>query len=136
MPSRALHQTATGHHHCNQRISWLLSLSLGCQAVLNGIVLIALVLLASACSNTEHYPNADAFRADVARWGVVGLSLDAAKVELSRREFACDGARCHHDLAGFPCTQRLRGNLFVGTSHLVNSFEIWTINGELPTQCL
>ncbi|NJN71086.1 MAG: hypothetical protein HC801_13000 [Nitrospira sp.] len=47
-----------------------------------GTVLIVFVLLTSACSNAEHYANADAFRAAVARWGIVGRSLDEAKAEL------------------------------------------------------
>lgn len=104
--------------------------------VLIGIVLIVFVLLTSACSNAEHYANPDAFRAAVAGWGVVDRSLDEARAELSRHGFTCDGARCDRDLAGFPCNQRLRVDLFVGPGQLIDGFEIWTINGELPAQCL
>jgi hypothetical protein len=59
----------------------------------NGTVLIALVLLTSACSNAEHYANADAFRAAVASWGAVGQSLDAAKAELFNETNAIRSAR-------------------------------------------
>lgn len=104
--------------------------------VFNGTVLIVFMLLASGCSNAEHYASADAFRAAVASWGVVGRSLDAAKTELSRRQFVCDDASCYRDLDGFPCNQRLRVDFSVSASHRVDSFEIWTINGELPSQCL
>ena len=100
--------------------------------VLIGIVLIVFVLLTSACSNAEHYANPDAFRAAVAGWGVVDRSLVEAGAELSRHGFTCDGTRCERDLAGFPCNQRLRFDLSVGPGHLIDGFERWTINGELP----
>ncbi|MBY0247643.1 MAG: hypothetical protein K2Q17_08240 [Nitrospiraceae bacterium] len=135
-PSHALKRTVVGHRSCTQRVSWTSLLRLSCYAVFNGIVLIAFVLLMQACSSPEHYANAEAFKTAVARWGVVGQSLDAAKAELLRHEFVCDGARCYRDLDGFPCNQRLRVDLSIGANHLVDSFEIWTISGELPAQCL
>lgn len=133
--NHVLQGKASGHCGCNQRVSWSSSLSLGWYTMSNRTVLIAFVLLTSACSNAEHYANADAFRAAVSSWEVVGRSLDEAKAKFLRHEFTCDGARCSRDLDGFPCNQRLRVDLSVGASHLVEGFEIWTINGKLPSQC-
>ena len=92
--------------------------------------LLALLLLVSACSDGERYVDAEAFRSAVGQWGVVGLSLDAARAELLKREFACDHARCSRDVPGFPCNQRLRVTMSVGAGQLVDGFEIWTIDGK------
>jgi hypothetical protein len=96
----------------------------------------AFFFLASGCSNGDHYPDAASFRSDVESWGITGRTIAVAYSEFRKRQFACEARSCYRDLGGFPCNQRLRVTFTADSDELINGFDVWTIDGKLPAQCL
>ena len=87
-------------------------------------------------NDSEQYKNVAEFQSEISTWGLIGkLKSDANQIAVNKG-FICDDKYCYKDLPGLVCNQRLRFTFETSVAGIVQDYDVWEINGKLPSQCL